>query len=390
MAKPKSPNRITALNDIHHSAIMKLVDAGYIVHGNDLYDADVILLRSADIRDINISHLKAVGRVGVGVNNIPVDKLTQIGVPVFNTPGANANAVKEITIAGMIMASRHIHKALKFADGLEGTDAEMKAVAELSKRTFDGIELTNRTLCVVGLGSVGRKVAKAASALGMKVIGYDPYLDSKVEEMLSKHMYLTDSITEVFLAAQYLSFHVPPETRDLLTVDLLDKLNGTVVLNFSRDEVLDTDVILEGITRGKISCYVTDFPNVQFIKHEKVITLPHIGASTVEAKENCAFRIVDQVMDFLENGNVRNSVNFPEAVAPQNYKHRLVVANRNVPNMIAQISSTVASTGLNIENLVNCSKGEIAYSIIDVDTPPQAVCDMLFGLGDILMARIIR
>ena len=387
------PRRITALNDIHRPAISRLIEAGYDVRG-DFHDPDAILLRSADIRNLNTkeSHLKAVGRVGVGVNNIPVDKLTEVGVPVFNTPGANANAVKELTIAGMLMASRNIHKAMKFVDGLEGSDAEIKAMAELSKKAFNGSELSQQTLGVIGLGAIGRKVAKTAGALGMKIMGYDPYLTPETRAMLSKYMELVDNLDVIFGESDFVSFHVPGGTRDLLTYDSLKHLaRGTIVLNFSRDDILDAGVIIDAINGGKIACYVTDFPNAELIRHEKVITFPHIGASTIGAKENCAYMIVDQVTDFLENGNIRNSVNFPEAIAPQDYKHRLVVANRNVPNMIAQISSTVSGAGLNIENMVNSSKGEIAYTIIDVDnTPPQALCDVLLSHDGILVARIIR
>ena len=390
----RTPRNISILNDIHRPAITKLVDEGYFVRG-DFTDPDVILVRSADLRNMYVnknSRLRVVGRVGIGVNNIPVDKLTEVGVPVFNTPGANANAVKELTIAGMIMASRNVYKALKFVDGLEGSDAEIKAMTELSKVAYTGHELSRKTLGVIGLGAIGRKVAKAAGALGMEVIGHDPYLTPETKAMLSKHIHLEENLHDIFGRADIVSFHVPPNTRDILTIDMLnDMKRHMIVLNFSRDEVLDTAVVLEGIAIGRIACYVTDFPNAQLIRHEKVITFPHIGASTVEAKENCAYMIVDQVTDFLENGNIHNSVNFPESAAPQNYKHRLIVANRNIPNMIAQISTTVAGAGLNIENMVNSSRGEIAYTILDVDNvPPDSLCDVLLRLDGVLMVRIIR
>jgi len=390
----RTPRRINVLNDIHRPAMMKLADGGYSVR-SDYTDPDVILVRSADLRNMYVnknSRLRVVGRVGVGVNNIPIDKLTEVGVLVFNTPGANANAVKELTIAGMIMASRNVYKALKFVDGLEGSDAEIKAITELSKVAYTGHELSRKTLGVIGLGAIGRKVAKAAGALGMEVIGHDPYLTPETKAMLSKHIHLEENLHDIFGRADIVSFHVPPDTRDILTIDMLkDMKRLMIVLNFSRDEVLDTAVVLEGIAIGRIACYVTDFPNAQLIRHEKVITLPHIGASTVEAKENCAYMIVDQVTDFLENGNIHNSVNFPESTAPQNYEHRLIVANRNIPNMIAQISTTVAGAGLNIENMVNSSRGEIAYTILDVDNvPPDSLCDVLLRLDGVLMVRIIR
>jgi len=262
----------------------------------------------------------------------------------------------------------------------------------LSKVAYTGHELSRKTLGVIGLGAIGRKVAKAAGALGMEVIGHDPYLTPETKAMLSKHIHLEENLHDIFGRADIVSFHVPPDTRDILTIDMLkDMKRLMIVLNFSRDEVLDTAVVLEGIAIGRIACYVTDFPNAQLIRHEKVITFPHIGASTVEAKENCAYMIVDQVTDFLENGNIHNSVNFPESTAPQNYKHRLIVANRNIPNMIAQISTTVAGAGLNIENMVNSSRGEIAYTILDVDNvPPDSLCDVLLRLDGVLMVRIIR
>lgn len=389
----RTPRKISVLNDIHRPAITKLVDEGYFVRG-DYATPDVILLRSADIRSLNtrnaFKRLKAVGRVGVGVNNIPVDELTKIGVPVFNTPGANSNAVAELTIGSMIMAGRNILKALDFVRDLQGTDVEIKAKTELSKRAFNGTELTGRTLGVVGLGAIGRKVAKMAIALGMKVTGYDPYLDANSLAELSKSIHLTDDIHTCH-NLDYLSFHIPPDARMFTDFSQLAHMKGTVVLNFSRDEVLDTNVLLDGLKYGNISCYVTDFPNARLKEHERVITLPHIGASTTEAKENCAFMIVDQITDFLENGNIRNSVNFPEAIAPQIYNHRIVVANKNIPSMITQISGVIASAELNIETLTHSSKDGIAYSIIDVnDAPPDSVRDVLLGLNGVLMVRIIR
>ena len=390
----RTPRRINVLNDIYKPAIMKLADDDYSVR-DDFSNPDAILLRSADLRDLQINkknRLKAVGRAGVGVNNIPVDRLTEAGIPVFNTPGANANAVKELTIAGMIMASRKVREAMKFVDGLQGSDAEIKAKTELSKTAFTGLELSRQTIGVVGLGAIGRKVAKAAGALGMEVIGHDPYLTPETKTMLSKYMHLEEKLHDIFYQADFVSLHVPPDTRDIISMDMLDIIKRlTIILNFSRDEILDTAVVLEGIHRGKIACYVTDFPNAQLIRHEKVITFPHIGASTVEAKEKCAYMIVGQITDFLRHGNIRNSVNFPESIGPQEYKHRIVIANRNEPNHIAQISSTLAEAGLNIENMLNSSKDKIAYSIIDVDSElPQAVCDVISSYDGVLMARIIR
>lgn len=388
----RTPRRISVLNDIYKPAIMKLADDDYSVRG-DFNNPDAILLRSADLRDLQINkknRLKAVGRAGVGVNNIPVDRLTEAGIPVFNTPGANANAVKELTIAGMIMAGRNVPNALNFIGNLKGTDAEIRAKTELSKKAFNGTELAGSTLGVVGLGAIGRKVAEAASALGMQVTGCDPYLDTDSVNELSKRMHLTGAIHTCH-DLDYISFHVPPDARMFTDINQLAQMRRTIVLNFSRDEVLDTDVILEGLKYGKISYYVTDFPNARLKDHEQVITLPHIGASTAEAKENCAYMIADQVADFLKNGNIRNSVNFPESIGPQEYKHRIVIANRNEPNHIAQISSTLAEAGLNIENMLNSSKDKIAYSIIDVDSElPQAVCDVISSYDGVLMARIIR
>jgi D-3-phosphoglycerate dehydrogenase len=360
----------------------------------DIKDPDAILLRSADLHKLDIpSSLKAVGRAGAGVNNIPVDKMSQRGVPVFNAPGANANAVKELVVAGLLLASRHICQAWDFARQVQGTDAEIHKSVESGKKQFAGFELPGHTLGVIGLGAIGRSVANVAIALGMKVVGYDPGLTVEGAWQLSADVKKARGIDELLSSVDFVTFHVPlsDATRKMINAERLKKMrDNVVILNFARDGIVDDEAVAAAIKTGKVYAYVCDFPSNLLKGHERVIALPHLGASTREAEENCAVMVADQVREFLEHGNIRNSVNFPEVVVPRGCDHRLVVANANVPNMLGQISTAMADAGLNIHDMVNMSRGELAYTVVDLDSPvPDDVKNRIAAIQGVMMARII-
>jgi len=337
--------------------------------------------------------LKAVGRAGAGVNNIPVEKLTRLGIPVFNAPGANANAVKELVIAGMLLACRQIGPAWDFARGLSGTDEEIHKAVESGKKKFAGFELPGRTLGVIGLGAIGRLVANAAIDLGMKVVGFDPGLTVEGAWQLSATVKKAGSVEELLRQADFVTFHVPlnDKTRHTINAERLKSMkDGAVILNFARDGIVDDVAVSAAIKAGKLYGYVCDFPSNLLKGHERVVTLPHLGASTTEAEENCAVMVTEQVRDYLENGNIRNSVNFPDVVAPRESAFRLVVANANVPNMLGQISETLGQAGLNIHDMVNRSRGDHAYTVVDLDTPiPAPVVERVAAIEGVLMARLV-
>jgi D-3-phosphoglycerate dehydrogenase len=327
------------------------------------------------------------------VNNIPVDKMSKLGIPVFNAPGANSNAVKELVIAGMLLAIRHIGPAWEFSRNLQGTDAEIGKAVEAGKKNFAGFELPGRTLGVIGLGAIGRLVANAAISLGMKVVGFDPGLTVEGAWQLSADVKKADTAEELLRQVDFVTFHVPliDATRQLINAERLKIMKkGVVILNFAREGIVDDQAVSDAIKAGKVYGYVCDFPSNLLKNHERVITLPHLGASTAEAEDNCAIMVAEQVRDFLENGNIRNAVNFPEVVVPRESAYRLIVANANVPNMLGQISSAMAAAGLNIHDMVNRSRGDLAYTVVDVDSPlPESVRAQIAAIPGVMMARIL-
>jgi len=336
---------------------------------------DAILLRShpLQLEEIHAS-VKAIGRAGAGVNNIPVAELTARGIPVFNTPGANANAVKELVLAGLLLASRHICQAWSFVQQLPQDEKIIKEQVEQGKKQFSGQELPHRTLGVIGLGAIGVRVANAAIALGMRVIGYDPDISIKRAWELSAEVEQATSLDSLLSASEYVTIHIPlvNETKGLLNKERLSKMpKNSTLLNFSRAEVVDAAAVLEQITNQHLAYYVTDFPASLFKNNPRVIALPHLGASTEEAETNCAVMAAHQLQDYLETGNITNAVNFPEihlARSPNSY--RIAISNSNVPSMIEQISRVLARAHLNIIDMLNKSRQEIAYTIIDVDNKP--------------------
>lgn len=384
---------VLTLNSISKSGLSRLPVDAYRV-GDAVVDPDAILVRSAPLHDRPINpRLKAVGRAGAGVNNIPVSRLSERGIPVFNTPGANANAVKELVVAGLVLGARHVVRGWEFARGLTGDEAHLHQAIEAGKKNFAGVELAGRTLGVVGLGAIGRLVANAAVALGMKVIGYDPGLTVEGAWQLSASVVRARSIEELLRGSDFVTLHLPlsDATRHLLSRERLDAMKaGAVLLNFSREGIADDGAVIDALTRGHLSAYVTDFPSALVKDHPRVTALPHLGASTAEAEENSAAMLVEQIRDFLEHGNVRHAVNFPDVSVPRATPYRLIVANANVPAMLSQISDALGRAGLNIHDMVNMSRGELAYTVVDLDAPvPANVQAQIAAIQGVLMARIV-
>ncbi len=386
--------RIQTLNEISPKGLARLPAAGYEV-GPKVLSPDALLVRSADLHKATIPEgVRAIGRAGAGVNNIPVAQMSRRGIVVFNAPGANANAVKELVLAGLLLAARNIGAAWLFARSLAGDDATIDAAVEKGKKEFVGFELPGRTLGVVGLGAIGVEVANSALALGMKVLGYDPQITVQRAWQLSASVAQAQSLEDLFTRCDAVSVHVPltEQTRNLVNAARLKLLPaGGTVLNFARAGIVDDAAVLAALDAGHLHAYVCDFPSAALKDHPQVVTLPHLGASTGEAEENCAVMVAEQLRDFLENGNIRNSVNFPEAVLSRvPNTTRLAIANSNVPNMVGQISTCLAGARLNIADLLNKSRGEFAYTLIDADgAVSQDVVDQIAAIAGVLSARLI-
>jgi D-3-phosphoglycerate dehydrogenase len=386
--------KILTLNNIAVVGLERLPRDCYEI-ASEIQHPDAVLLRSFNMHDWPLpDSLKAVGRAGAGVNNIPVPKLTARGIPVFNTPGANANAVKELVLAGMLMAARNIGPAWDYVRNLQGTDKEINEQVEKGKKRFVGIELPNRTLGVIGLGAIGVKVANAALALGMRVIGYDPHITVSNAWQLSAQVGQEMSVDNILMRADFVSLHVPltESNRNLIDAKRLQNSRpGITILNFSRQGIVDEAAICEAIQAGRINAYVCDFPSNVLKNQERVITLPHLGASTQEAEENCAIMVADQVRDYLEQGTVKNSVNFPDMdMLRSNGAYRLLVVNSNIPHMIERISTAIAKADINILDLLNRSRGEIACTLVDVEcSVPEAVIEEIAHIEGVLTVRAL-
>ncbi len=361
---------------------------------SEIQHPDAIMLRSFDLHGVPVPEsLKAVGRAGAGVNNIPVTEYTQRGIPVFNAPGANANAVKELAIAGMLLAARNICPAWAYARGLEGDDKALHSQVEKGKKQFAGFELAGKTLAVLGLGAIGVRVANAAMDLGMDVVGFDPQLTVESAWQLSSLAKRAGSIDDLISRADIVTLHVPlnDHTRHVINAARLDFMKkGAVLINFSREKVVDEEAVLAALDSGQLAAYVCDFPSRNLLGHDKVIALPHLGASTAEAEDNCAIMVADQLRDFLENGNIRNSVNMPEVVVPRSQGARLCIVNENVPNMVGQITGALADANLNILDLVNKSRENVAYTLVDLNSGvPEDTLQRIRSIAGVLSARVI-
>ena len=386
--------RILTLNNISARGLERLPRERYEI-ASDMDRPDAILVRSADMHGTPIPDtVRAVGRAGAGVNNIPVAELSKRGIPVFNSPGANANAVKELVLAGLFLAARNICPAWTFARSLTGDDHTIDEAVEKGKSKFVGFELPGRTLGVVGLGAVGVEVANSALALGMKVLGYDPQITVQRAWQLSSSVEQALSLDDLFARADAITVHVPlnDHTKKLVNETRLKLMKKSgIILNFARAPIVDDEAVIAALDSGRLHAYICDFPKNALKDHPRVVTLPHLGASTGEAEENCAVMVAEQVRDFLENGNIRNSVNYPESVMPRAANTtRLVIANSNVPNMVGQISTSLASARINIADLLNKSRGEYAYTLIDTDTAVgEPILKQIRGIHGVLSARIV-
>ncbi len=383
--------KIQTLNNISVAGLNQLPRESYEV-ASELAHPDAILVRSANMHGMAIPDtVKAIGRAGAGVNNIPVADMSERGIAVFNAPGANANAVKELVLAGMLMAARNIAQAAKFARGLEGDDAAIHKAVEAGKKQFVGFELPGHTLGVIGLGAIGVLVANAARSLGMKVIGYDPSITVRAAWKLQSDVEAALSVDDLLARSHFVTFHVPltEQTRHMINAERIANMrDGAVLLNFSRSGIIDDDAAVTALDGGKLYAYVCDFPSNLLKDHPRVVTLPHLGASTREAEDNCAVMVANQVRAYLEDGNVTHSVNFPDIMLPRNGGHRIAVVNRNVPNMVGQISTDLAEAGLNIIDMLNRSRGDVAVTLIDVDRRcPEHTVQVLGNINGVLSVR---
>ena len=385
--------KILTLNNISVAGLERFAREHYEI-ASEIQHPDAILLRSFNMHDMDIPpSLKAVGRAGAGVNNIPVDKMSEHGVAVFNAPGANANAVKELVLAGMLIGCRNLCEAWDYTRNLTGDDAAISKAVEAGKKQYAGFELPGRTLGVVGLGAIGRYVANAALDLGMNVIGYDPGITVEGAWKLSSDVQKASNVEDLLSKVDFVTFHVPlvDATRNMINAERLKIMkDNVVILNFARNGIIDDEAVSAAIKAGKVYSYVCDFPSNLLKNHERVVALPHLGASTVEAEDNCAIMVAEQVRDYLENGNVRNSVNFPDIKMERNGGYRVAIVNSNVPNMVGQISSAMAEEGLNIIDMINKSRGELAYSLIDINNPAsETLLKNLAEIDGVLAARAL-
>jgi len=382
---------IQVLNNISPLGLEKFSKESYQVSTSDK-NPDAILVRSAKMHDMEIGDsLKAIGRAGAGVNNIPLKQMSDKGVVVFNTPGANANAVKELVISSMLLASRNICQAWDYVNKLPLEN--LKTTVEDGKKQYSGSELPGKTLGIVGLGAIGVEIANAASMLGMDVIGYDPSISKKNAWKISSEVQEALSLEELFSKSDFVSFHVPlvDATKNLLDAKRIALLpEGCVVINMSRDGIVDEEELIKSLDSGKVKYYVTDFPIDEKKNRDRVIALPHLGASTSEAEENCAIMIAKQVKDYLEHGNILNSVNFPDSKMPRAGEERLAITHRNVPNMVRQITKEIAEEGANIVDMLNKSRGEFAYTLIDIEKEiPNTVIENIKQVEGILKVRAL-
>jgi D-3-phosphoglycerate dehydrogenase len=393
MDNPKIKFKVLTLNNIAEEGLERFPKARY-TFDSEMPSPDAILLRSYKMHDISLpDSLLAVARAGAGVNNIPVDKLSGLGVPVFNAPGANANAVKELVIGAMLMSARNLSDAWDYVRKLDGDKEAISREVELGKKQYVGFELPSRTLGVIGLGAIGVEVANAGLSLGMQVIGYDPKITVQRAWQLSSGVQQASNLDELFRHCDIVTTHVPlnEATRGMVNKNRLELLpKGSIVLNFSRDGVIDNEALVNLLDKDNIRNYICDFPSPDLKDHPKIICFPHLGASTAEAERNCAVMVVDNLRDFLENGNVSRSVNMPEAKLSRTRPHRLSIANANIPSMVGQVSTALAEQNINIADMLNVSRGDLAYTLLDLDEPINDVTlNRISSIDGILRVRVL-
>lgn len=382
---------IKLLNKISNVGLSKYDSAKYN-YGDEVADPDAIMVRSASMHDMTMPEtLLAIARAGAGTNNIPVTDCANNGIVVFNTPGANANAVKELVVLGLLLSSRKVTKAIDWCKTIKGEGDNVGKTVEKGKSAFAGPEIKGKTLGVIGLGAIGRLVAEAAVDLGMNVIGYDPFLPEGAH--LKKGIEVNNNLDEIYPVADYLTIHVPltPDTKHMINRDTIEKMKDTVrIMNFARGDLADSDAVIDALDDGRMTCYVTDFPDAKLIGVDGVIAIPHLGASTPESEENCAAMAAQELIDFLEDGNIKNSVNMPNVFMPRSGKSRITVIHKNQPNMIATITDTISKDGVNIASFEDKNRGEIAYSIIDCDDDVSTqITDDITAIDGVIKVRTI-
>ena len=382
---------IKLLNKISNVGLKKY-DTSKYVYGDDVQNPDAVMVRSASMQDMQMPEsLLAIARAGAGTNNIPVSDCADKGIVVFNTPGANANAVKELVILGLLLSSRKVTKAVDWCKTIKGEGDNVGKTVEKGKSAFAGPEIKGKTLGVIGLGAIGRLVAEAAVDLGMSVIGYDPYLPENAE--LKPGITVNNNLDEIFPVADYITVHVPltPDTKHMINAESIAKMKNTVrIMNFARGDLADSDAVINALDEGEMACYVTDFPDAKLIGVDGVIAIPHLGASTPESEENCAEMAAQELIDYLEDGNIKNSVNMPNVFMHRTGKVRVTVIHKNQPNMIATITDTISKDGVNIASFEDKNRGEIAYSIIDCDNDvSDRIANDINSLEGVIRVRVI-
>lgn len=382
---------IRLLNKISNVGLKKY-DTSKYVYGDDVQNPDAIMVRSASMHDMQMPEsLLAIARAGAGTNNIPVSDCADKGIVVFNTPGANANAVKELVILGLLLSSRKVTKAVDWCKTIKGEGDNVGKTVEKGKSAFAGPEIKGKTLGVIGLGAIGRLVAEAAVDLGMSVIGYDPYLPENAE--LKPGITVNNNLNEIFPVADYITVHVPltPDTKHMINAESIAKMKNTVrIMNFARGDLADSDAVINALDEGEMACYVTDFPDAKLIGVDGVIVIPHLGASTPESEENCAEMAAQELIDYLEDGNIKNSVNMPNVFMHRTGKVRVTVIHKNQPNMIATITDTISKDGVNIASFEDKNRGEIAYSIIDCDNDvSDRIANDINAIEGVIRVRVI-
>ncbi len=384
--------KIKTYNKISKSGL-EVFDDKYTI-GDEVENADGAIVRSAALHDVEFPEtLKAIARAGAGTNNIPIDRCSEQGIVVFNTPGANANAVKELVIAGLFISSRRVISGIEWAKTLKGNGAEVTKMVEKGKGAFAGPEIKGKKLGVIGLGAIGVMVANAANHLGMTVYGYDPYLSVKSAWNLNHNAVYINDINEIFAQCDYITIHVPltDGTKNLINTESIAKMkDGVRILNYSRAGLVNSEDIKVALESGKVAAYVTDFPTDEILDIDGVIAIPHLGASTPESEENCATMAAKELIDYIENGNIVNSVNLPEITMPRSGDNRVCVIHKNIPNMITKITGIIADDNINIENLLNKSRGEIAYTMLDIDgADVEQLYEEINAIDGVIRVRII-
>lgn len=363
--------------------------------GTEVANPDAIMVRSAAMHEMEFNdNLLAIARAGAGTNNIPIDRCSESGIVVFNTPGANANAVKELVLAGLLLASRKVVPGIAWAKSLKGNGDQVGKMVEKGKSNYVGPELMGKTLGVVGLGAIGALVANAAIALGMKVVGYDPFLSVNAALHLNPSVTVVATLDEIYAQADYVTLHLPltPDTKGMINAESIAKMkDGVRIVNFARGDLANSTELIAALNNGKVAAYVTDFPSDDLLDVENVVPIPHLGASTPESEDNCAVMAADELKDYLENGNITNSVNFPNVSMPREHGHRICILHKNIPNMLSQLTAVVGDQGLNIENMQSKSKKDMAYALVDIDGEiTDASVAAITAVEGVVRVRVIK